>query len=79
MAGHTFMDFESMQGIAEKELMLWSHIYTYTLCSSVPIKKKSTELLASLTLLSSVKIIDGLRFTTRLGNIKKKGEFGVTG
>lgn len=69
MAGHTFMDFESMQGIAEKELMLWSHIYMYTLCSSVPIKKKSIELLASLTLLSSVKIIDELRFTTRLGNI----------
>lgn len=38
-----------MQGIAEKELMLWSHIYMYTLCSSVPIKKKSIELLASLT------------------------------
>lgn len=29
MAGHTFMDFESMQGIAEKELMLWSHIYVH--------------------------------------------------
>lgn len=72
------MDFESMQGIAEKELMLWSHIYMYTLCSSVP-TKKSIELLASLTLVSSVKIIDELRFTTWLGNIKKKGEFGVTG